>query len=249
MNASGFHWSFSRLTTFEQCPLAFRLQYLDCFPQEDNAYAEYGTFCHELLEAWAKGRLLSFELAQAFEDGFDHAILHDFPPYPQGLGQRYYDAGIKYFTDFDGFGSQQRIIAAEERFDIEIGGNPFTGIVDLILEDRDTGVLTLIDHKSKSTATMKKQIKTYEKQLDIYALATKHLMGRYPDTLCFNLFRDGYMMVQPFSLARLQQTEAWICQTIEAIKATTDWTHLEKPTYFCHIICSVARECPMMRGL
>ncbi|MBR1685372.1 MAG: PD-(D/E)XK nuclease family protein, partial [Clostridia bacterium] len=46
---------------YDQCPLAFKLQYIDRVPQEQNAYAEYGTHCHSLLERWAKGDLMSFE--------------------------------------------------------------------------------------------------------------------------------------------------------------------------------------------
>lgn len=43
-------WSFSRLTTYRQCPQAFKLQYIDRVPQEGNFYSDYGTYAHELLE-------------------------------------------------------------------------------------------------------------------------------------------------------------------------------------------------------
>ena len=36
---------------------------------ENNAYAEYGTHCHSILERWAKGELMAFELAEAYENG------------------------------------------------------------------------------------------------------------------------------------------------------------------------------------
>ena len=36
-------------------------------PQEDNAYAEYGTHCHSILERCAKGELMAFELAEAYD--------------------------------------------------------------------------------------------------------------------------------------------------------------------------------------
>ena len=46
--------------------MAFKLQYIDKVPQEQNSFAEYGTHCHSLLERWAKGELMSFELADAY---------------------------------------------------------------------------------------------------------------------------------------------------------------------------------------
>lgn len=53
-------------------------------PELDNAYAQYGTFCHELLEKWAGHELMSFELADTFKEGFDRNVLSPFPPYPRG---------------------------------------------------------------------------------------------------------------------------------------------------------------------
>lgn len=64
-------WSFSRLATFEQCPLAYKLQYIDRVSNENNAFAEYGTHCHEILEKWAKGELPDFLMASEYEEGYD----------------------------------------------------------------------------------------------------------------------------------------------------------------------------------
>ena len=41
-------WSYSRLTAFEQCPMMYKLKYIDRMPDEPNAFSQYGTFCHGL---------------------------------------------------------------------------------------------------------------------------------------------------------------------------------------------------------
>ena len=118
-------------------------------PQENNAYAEYGTHCHSILERWARGELMAFELAEAYESEYGQAVRHYFPPFPRGLAGKYYEEGLAYFNAFDGFGEQE-ILSVEDRFEIDIRGNRFVGIADLILRDRNTGAISVIDHKSKS---------------------------------------------------------------------------------------------------
>ena len=63
-----FRWSFSQLETFETCPRQFYLQYMLDPPieQDQNAFAEYGTFCHSLLESWAKGEVEKSQLADLY---------------------------------------------------------------------------------------------------------------------------------------------------------------------------------------
>lgn len=44
--APSFQWSYTKLSCFEQCPCAFKLKYLDSAPTHNNAFAEYGSYCH-----------------------------------------------------------------------------------------------------------------------------------------------------------------------------------------------------------
>lgn len=214
-------------------------------PQEDNAFAEYGTFCHKLLEEWALGKLLSFELADAFAAGYDAAVQHYFPPFPRDMGQRYYDAGLRFFTGFDGFGNQE-ILAVEDRFQIELTGSSLVGVVDLVLRDRESGSLTVIDHKSKSMSTMRKDLTIYRKQLYLYAAAVMQRFGQAPSLLQFNLFRERTTVDESFDMLAYQETMAWVDQTIDTISKDHTWAHPDKPDYFCKYICSVRQHCPMM---
>ena len=138
--------------------MAFKLQYIDKVPQEQNSFAEYGTHCHSLLERWAKGELMSFELADTYEAEYDEAVKHYFPPFPKGMAGQYYDEGLKYFQSFDGFGDDMEILSVEDKFELDIRGNRFVGIADLVLRDKNMGGITVIDHKSKSMNSMKKAL-------------------------------------------------------------------------------------------
>lgn len=45
---ANFKWSFSSLSAYSHCPMMFKLTYIDHAAKEDNAFGQYGTFCHSL---------------------------------------------------------------------------------------------------------------------------------------------------------------------------------------------------------
>ena len=211
-------------------------------PQENNAYAEFGSHCHSVLERWAKGELLSFETAEAYKNGYADAVKHYFPPFPKGLAGKYFDEGKAYFDSFDGFGDA-KILSVEEKFEIDIGGNPFVGIADLVLREKD-GSITIIDHKSKSMQTMKKELPLYKRQLYIYAAYAKQRFGEYPKLLRFNMFRYNDFVNEPFNMTAYEETLRWVEETIRRIKSEQDWL-VSESGYFCRWICSVNNHCPV----
>lgn len=224
--------------------MAFKLQYLDKTPQIQNAYAEYGTFCRSLLERWAKEELLSFELADAYAEGYDANVKEYFPPFPRGLAGKYYDEGLSYFNRFDGFGSGYETLAVEDRFETDIRGNAFVGVADLVLREISTGEIIVIDHKSKSIQSMKKELSEYKRQLYIYAAYVRERFGVFPKLLRFNMFRYDAFIDEPFDGRRYEETLNWVAETIERIKREKDW-QVSSSGYFCKYICSVRAHCPI----
>ena len=118
--------------------MMFRLGYLDKVPQSNNGFADYGTLCHSVLENYATGKTPIFAMAEEYKRRFDNEVLSPFPPFPRGMAQKYYEAGLTYFENFAGFGNYE-IISAEERFELDIGGHLFVGVADLVLRNKDTG--------------------------------------------------------------------------------------------------------------
>ena len=222
--------------------MAYKLQYIDRKPSDGNFFSDYGSFGHELLERWAKGELQAIALASEYDDLYNLSVTHDPPPFPKGMSQRYYEAGAKYFEKFSGFGENWEILAAEEKFSIEIRGHSFLGIADLVLRDKETGKITVIDHKSKSKSSMEKEIDTYRHQLYIYALFVKQKYGVYPEKIVFNMFKEGYLIEEVFDSAELEKTEAWIDDTITQIQSDTSF-EASPNDYFCRFLCGVSEFC------
>lgn len=240
-----FRWSFSKLSAYETCPRMFYLNYIAKKPDMDNAFGMYGTVCHDVLERWARGELLDFELEDAYEKLYDEKMTLPFPPFPRGMGGKYFTAGKEYFAGFEGFGDEYEILSAEEKFETIIGGYRFSGICDLVLRHKVTGDIIVIDHKSKSMNSMKKELATYKKQLYIYAIYVKEQFGVYPKLLRFNMFKDGVFIDEEFSEEKLQDVKDWIASCIEKIMQDTTWQYTPSQ-YFCDHICGMAPYCPHM---
>ena len=187
---------------------------------------------------------MSFELADAYEAEYDEAVKHYFPPFPKGLAGRYYDEGLQYFRVFDGFGDGVEILSVEDKFELDIRSNRFVGIADLVLRDRNTGGITVIDHKSKSMNSMKKAQYENTRQLYTYAAYVKERFGAFPTLLRFNMFRYGVNIDEPFSRDRYAETMDWIERTIAEIRAEREWK-VSSSGYFCRFICSTRLYCPI----
>lgn len=250
---SDFRWSFSKLASFRQCPMSFYLTYIVAAHEDEipNFFGLYGTFCHSLLEDWALNRIPSFCLAEAYRDGYEDAVTMPPPAFPKGFGEKAYNAGLAYFESFNGFGDEWEVLSAEKKFTLQIDGYTVSGIADLVLRHRETGELWVIDHKTKSSSSLKRELDVYRKQLYLYAMWCKEAFGTYPARISFNLLKENKWVHEDFSLDALEETKRWFVDTIHEIEACDifeDWKTCiheedEKAGYFCSMICGCSPSC------
>lgn len=73
---------------------------------------------------------------------------------------------------------------------LPIGGYQTIGYIDLLLENTETGELTVVDHKSKKRFSSKSEELDYRRQLLFYGIYVKHLFGKYPSFVDFDMFRS-----------------------------------------------------------
>lgn len=213
-------------------------------PTQQNAFAEYGTLGHRLLEGWAKDELFECDLAYLWETQYASAITCPFPyASKSGYDEKYYEAGKAYFSNFHGFGEKwSRVLGAEEEFTTTIDGFRFKGIVDLILQCPETGEILLIDHKSKSLSAMKQDMDQLEKQLLIYAGHIREKYGRFPDLMQINLFKEGKLIDVSFDHERFLEAQSWVSDMALSVSCMTEFPRC-KPGYYCENICSVRDYC------
>lgn len=251
----GMRWSFSRLSCYARCSYNFYLDYIKKVDKEQNAFAQYGTFVHELLEKYAKNELLIFELLDEYKEKFTMNVTHDFPPNAYvDLAQTYYQGGLEYFTKFEGF-DEYEILEVEKKVEFKIDKYPFIGYIDLLLKDKE-GNIVVLDHKSKDLKRPQKkrwedtevrrttELYEYLRQLYIYCIPIVEQEHIVPKYLIFNCFRKGNIIKIDFDMEDYKESKQWALDIINKIYADEKMNKVYDSDFFCNFICGVSHYCP-----
>lgn len=233
-------------TAAPQCCSNCGCKTLTHLKKENNAFAEYGGFVHELLEKYALNELLESELLDEYEDMYDVYVQHEFPPNNYvDLAESYYNSGYQYLADFEGFDylvDSYKVLGVEEHFVLDFGGFELQGFIDLILEDTN-GDIVLVDHKSKKEFKSKAEQKKYARQLYLYSTYIIEKYGKTPKTLIFNHFRKKKCVI-PFNQKDYDEAIKWMRDTVEAIESNEDWiSNFTVDDFYCSNLCDWRNVC------
>ena len=252
-------YSYSQLTSFSECPFAYYLKYIEEREEASNGFAEQGSLIHKLLDEWANGKLNAEQLPIEYERRYPDTVVTSFPRMlaAKGYTEKTYQQGLSYFENFRGFPGYE-IVSAEEEFKAPLRltdgtERPFDAFVDLILRSSFTGGLCVLDHKSKSLATFKKERDSMYKQQYLYSYFVHEKYGEWPEMLAFSLFKEnGFIDEREFSMEEYNKTLEWATNAIKTIESyeILDWMDCKeqktpgKPDMFCAEICGQRRNCP-----
>lgn len=234
-------FSYSQINTFQTCPYSWHMIYEERVQNEDNAFSQYGTLIHDILEKFAKGELKRNELAAEFDWRFDGEVTEEFPPnkYVE-LCASYRKQGIDFFNGFEGFNGMT-IRGVEEHFFLERDFYWLQGYIDLIYEDAN-GALVCRDWKSAKHWSPKETAE-HARQVYLYSAHCKEKYGRYPDRLEFFHFREGNRKtVIHFDEKAYQEALQWADAGARAILDAWDFEHKEDE-FFCSNLCSCRSSC------
>jgi DNA helicase-2/ATP-dependent DNA helicase PcrA len=174
--------SYSRLSTYLSCPYRYYLQYVEGFRPPANALMSFGSSLHAALRDFYS----QDKIPPTLDDLYAHYYRNWFSFgyrsreteakfFQEGLSilEEYYDRNIDEFCP---------ALFVERRFQVEIKGVPFVGVVDRIDRMPD-GTLRVIDYK------------TYRKngsglQLMLYRLALEKLFGYPPEKLLYYFLKE-----------------------------------------------------------
>lgn len=244
-------WSFSRLNSFDNCKFEWLLKYIE-EPEDSlgSCYAQFGSLCHSLLENYANGEIGLFDLPNEFERRFPE-ITEYFPQRGnKDIRSEYFDKGYNYFCNFTGFGESE-ILGVEKKIEFKLEEYPFIGFIDLLLKDKNTGEIVILDHKS-STLKFKKngqlsktslpKFDEFKKQLYLYSIPIVEEYG-HVDKLKWNLFKDQKSLEIPWKKKEFEETKKWAVNKIQDIKSEDSW--MPNPEYmYCGFLCSKRLTCP-----
>ena len=138
-------------------------------------------------------------MSQAYEDEFNEVIVHDAPPNQYtDIRQAYFDKGLAFFDNIDLQLEKYDVLGVEKEVRFQLGGKDFIGFIDLLLRDKATGQITILDHKSASLKFKKngevsktdfQHFLEFKRQLYLYSIPVIEEYGKV-DFLEWNLFKD-----------------------------------------------------------
>lgn len=238
-------WSYSRITSFDQCRYCWFLRYIQHLEPKPKFYSDYGSFVHKLLEQYYNGEATKEELPMKFLFGFQNEVGGDRPPI--STVEKYIQLGLEYFKTFEPV--PYKVIGVEKQVSFEVAGYKFTGYIDLLCED--DGEFIIIDNKSRDLKPRTKRKYPTEndklldkmlRQLYLYSKGVKEEYGKFPKKLCFNCFKAGTFIEEDFNEDAYNAALKWAQESIEDIIESDNF----RPNidfFFCNNLCGFGDEC------
>lgn len=221
------------------------LKYIKKYEETPQFYSSYGSFMHKLIEQFYRGELTKEEMQTKF--------LFDFSKEVQGIRpqgstvKKYIECGRQYLKMFEPF--PYTMLSVEKKVNFEIGDIPFVGFIDYLGEKDNE--LYIVDNKSRDLEPRsgKKQPTVKDRELDemlrqlyIYSAAVKQEYGKFPKALCFNCFKAGTFIEEPFNEKAYNEAIEWANKNIEDIKNADDF-YPNVEFFNCYYICGISDEC------
>lgn len=238
-------WSYSRIKTFHDCPYRWFMKYIKHLPERPLFYASYGSFMHRLLEGYYKGELTKEEMQIKYLFDFSKEVQGDRPK--ESTVAKYIRMGAQYLSDFQPL--PYRALGVEKKMVFSLGGYPFIGYIDFL--GAKDGDLIVVDNKSRDLKPRSGRdppnVKDTEldemlRQLYLYAGAVKEEFGCFPSKLCFNCFKSGAFIEEPFKADAYSAAVNWAKESIEEIAGAEEFP--PNLDYFsCKYICGLHDEC------
>lgn len=243
-------FSFSRANTAETCLYAFYKKYIEGEVGESNFYASNGRAMHEVFEELFNNKITIDECPHAYNQKFDLICER----VKSSIMENTYIKCIDYLCEMDDIDRDKyEIIGVEMKLVFKIGDIDFQGYADLVVRNRKTGEVILVDHK-QATRFMKKDGVTplknqlanflaYKKQMYCYCKGLLEQHGIKVDKLAWHHFKDGgEITLIPFNQQEMDESLQWVIDTVEKIKIEEDF----EPTQsymMCKQLCDFRNSC------
>lgn len=244
----------SAVSSFKDCPLAYRFAYVDRLPEPPSPAASKGTLVHRALEllmcrppAERTVEAALADLARAHEELADDPDLAGLDLTPEEWERFHADAEAlvrRYFELEDP--TRVHPIGLELKLAVQLGRVTVRGIIDRLELDGD-GELVVTDYKTGVVPSER-----YEQArlggVHLYALLCERMLGRRPARVqLLYLSKPEAIIATPSerSIAGVERRTAAVWSAIERACATEDFR--PSPGRLCDW-CSFRAYCPAFGG-
>ena len=173
-------YSYSKLSSFQNCAYGYYLTYIQHIKGEDNVYGILGNVVHDMYELLTKDEITIEEAKEKFKQEYELCKFLGLT-FPTKMSEEKYVYDVEH--SFDYFIKPTGRLEQERYFQIEIENKIFRGYIDLIIFDDEKKTIRVIDYKTSSRFS-KKDLESHKVfQLILYSM---YLEKEYPDYKILN---------------------------------------------------------------
>lgn len=244
-------YSYSNFSSFEICKMMWKLSYIDRKGRDGNFFSDFGSFIHKILEEYFGGNLEIEDMVEYYEKNYSASVITAPPPFPKGMAEKYYNSGLDFFAQFPSYKIRREnyeVLGIEDDFNTSFDDIPLIIKPDLVLKNKKTGKVTLLDYKTSKKDD--KKLIGYKHQLHLYAYFLWQEKGIEVNNILVWFIRDKELYEIPNNPFEIQETLEWMKDVRNKISEELEWApNLDKSNeYFCFNICSVKLDCPFRNG-
>ena len=226
-------YSYSRISTFEKCPLKFKFRYIDkIVPEiEKTIEAHLGKVVHSSLEYLylevKEGHIpLIDDLIVFYSEEWEKEFTPDTIIVNHGMTEKdYFNKGIQfittYYTQYHPF--NDNTIDVERKIILELddhGHYKIQGFIDRLAYNLETGEYEIHDYKTANFPPSVSQLKK-DRQLALYSLAIKKIFGKEkPVSLIWHFLAHNKRINIKKDNEELETLRLETLETIKQIEAT-----------------------------
>jgi len=166
--------SYSQISTYQQCPLLYKLQYIDGLKTKDKWYFSFGTSIHSALEYFYRvnvpippslDNLLAYYESHWLSDGYDTKEEEEkYRAFGREILMNFWQANAPNF---------RLPVATEYHFYTDVEGIKLQGYIDRV-DKLDSGGLSIVDYKTSREFFTRDHLRE-DLQLTLYQLAAEKL--------------------------------------------------------------------------
>lgn len=164
--------SYSRISTYQQCPLLYRLQYIDGLKPKEKFYFSFGSTVHAAVEFFYRRKLPVPPTLEELIANYEANWQSEGYASPEDE-EKYRAYGREILRNFwqTNRVSFRLPVATEHRFYVDIAGIKLGGIIDRV-DKLDSGGLSVVDYKTSREFFTREHLEN-DLQLTLYQIAAE----------------------------------------------------------------------------
>ncbi len=205
------HLSYSRLSRYEQCPLSFKLHYVEKRKPEPGDAVRFGSVVHAVLERLVREHMEAERTGPLSEERALELYREAWAA--EGLtGLELFQEGIEILRAFvrdQGELDHRDVLAVEKEFRLPVGRFTVLGFIDRV-DCVDGETVEVIDYKTNRQLFTREEVE-HSLQMSLYHLAAQQLWPWAKKVrLTFHMLRHGVRMRTERTPEQLEAARAYV---------------------------------------